>query len=717
MTATDQAQHATAHGPRREDDRQLRGLGRFVGDLDLPGLRHAAFVRSPQAHARITSLDLSALAAQDGVEAVLGPDAFADLRQPQVNGLGETLALPRAALVDAAVARHLGQPLALVVAATAAQARAAVESAYVETEELAPVADHDATAPALYPGMADNRVALLRHDHGALPDRTADARLQLACPRVAAQPMEPRAALVRWDAAGGLLTAWLSTQTPARARDELAAALGLAADQVRVIAPDVGGSFGCKASLYPEDLMLARAARLLGGAIRWQATRMEDLLSASHGRASRLGGSIWLQADNAAPAIAGLQADLHFALGAWLPYSGIVPARNAARILPGPYRCEAQQVRAQARLSTAAPVGIYRGAGRPEASLLMERLVDEAAAARGQDPLALRRALAWAPHELPRTLAHGVWLDRADLPGLLDTAATRFGYAQRRARQAEARAAGRCVGIGMALYVEPCGQGAESVVLTARADGRYRLATGSTAQGQGRETAYAAIAAPVLGCEPQAIDVLHGDTGRCPPGIGALASRGTPIGGSAVLLAARALRERLDGGAARPCEVALNPAVEHEAWASGCVMVQVEIDRATGALAVQALCWVDDAGTVVHDDLLHGQLHGGLAQGLGATLLEHIAYDDAGQLLSGSLLDYALPRADDMPDAIDLISRPTPSAANALGAKGVGEAGCIGVPAALMNAAADALRPLGARLPDMPLTPCRLWQALQTATH
>ncbi|MBL8331630.1 MAG: xanthine dehydrogenase family protein molybdopterin-binding subunit [Rubrivivax sp.] len=691
---------------RVEDPRLLAGRGGFVANQPLPAARHAVFVRSSYACGRLRSIDAEAARGMPGVEAVLTAAELGPLAPPPVNALGESLALPQAPLTDDLV-RWLGQPLALVVAATAAQARAAADAVFADIDEADPEPDHGPGATLVHADVPANRVLELRHAQGTLPVQGRSVQAAVSSPRVAAMPMEPRAALMQFD--GTRLDAWLSTQTPARARHDLAQAAGLAVDRVRVRAIDVGGAFGGKASVFPEDLWLAAAAVRIGGALRWQSARMEDLLSGTHGRASRLSARLWL---DEAGAPQGLQVEGDFALGAWLPFSAVVPARNAARILPGPYRVPAWSVHVQARLSNAPAVGIYRGAGRPEAAILMERLADEAAHAAGLDPLDWRLRHAFGPDELPRQGPGDRWLDRADLPGLLRDAAALIGYADRRAALAARRARGECAGLGIGLYVEPCGQGFEAATLTAEADGGYALATGSTAQGQGRETAYAALVAREMGCAPALVRVLHGDTALCPEGVGALASRGTPIGGSAVLAACRELREKLAAGAARPCSVQRRDAVPHEAWASGCVIAAVAIDRGTGALTVEQMAWADDAGPALHPVLLEGQLRGGLAQGLGQALMERVVYDERGQLLSGSLMDYALPRAADIPP-LALASRPTPSAANALQAKGVGEAGCIGVPAALLNAAHDALRGAGviAEL-EFPLTSERLWRAL-----
>lgn len=705
---------------RREDPRLLAGAGAFVGDLRLPGLLHAVFVRSAHAHGRILDVDADAARAAPGVRAVFTVADFAGLAAPQVNPLLADLHLASGGAVSADRVLAVGAPLALVVAETRAQAQTAADLVWADIEAWPGVPDGGGSdSPALDAAVPGNRVASARFGDGVLPQRAPTAQVRVHLPRVAASPMEPRAAVLHWDAKTQRLRAWLSTQTPARARVELAQALGVPVDAVQVIAPDVGGAFGAKASVCPEDLMLASAARQLAVreglaecALRWQATRGEDLQSAPHGRASQSEGAVWLDAQGG---IEALSARFQFNLGHWLTYSAVVPARNAARIVPGPYRVAQCVAQAEAHLSNAAAVGIYRGAGRPEAAILLERLIDAAARATGADPLALRRANVWPADALPRTLPNGQWLDRCDLVGLLDQAADLFGYDAQRARQAQRRAQGECVGLGLALYVEPCGQGPESVQLTALADGRYRLATGATAQGQGRETSFAQIAAEALGCGPEQVQVLHGDTAQCPPGVGALASRSTAIGGSAVLGAARALRARLAAGEARPLTVDHVHTAEHEAWASGCVMLAVVVDAATGEIKIEDLVWVDDAGHVVHPALVQGQLMGGLAQGLGQALMERLVYDDAGQLLTGSLMDYALPRAADMPERVRLASHCTPSAANPLGAKGVGEAGCIGVPAALLNAALDALAPLGVRELDFPLSPGRLWEAIRQA--
>jgi carbon-monoxide dehydrogenase large subunit len=409
-----------------------------------------------------------------------------------------------------------------------------------------------------------------------------------------------------------------------------------------------------------------------------------------------------------------LQAQLHYTLGAWLPYSALVPMRNAARILPGPYRVDRCDITGQSRRSHTAPVGIYRGAGRPEAALLMETLIDQAARQQGLDPVQLRLRNLIDASAMPYRTPTGETLDSGDFPQLLRLACERFGYDQERERQRQRRAQGEWVGLGVAMYVEPCGQGWESARVTWHADGQVSVASGSPDQGQGHATTFGHIAASTLGVPFAQVQVLMGDTDLCPPGTGALASRSTAIGGSAVLQACQSLRDQRAQGLPLPLNAEAR-FESQEAWASGCVLVRMSVDAATGQARIERLLWVDDAGLSLQTDLVRDQLIGGAAQGIGQALMEQMVYDSEGQLLTGSLMDYAVPRADDMPP-IELHSLHTPSPLNPLGAKGVGEAGCIGVPAAIMNAARDALSPLGEVDLQLPLRAEQMWLALQAKT-
>ena len=407
---------------------------------------------------------------------------------------------------------------------------------------------------------------------------------------------------------------------------------------------------------------------------------------------------------------------MQFPVGAWLPFSAVVPARNAARILPGPYRVGSVDISASVSMSNAAAVNIYRGAGRPEAALLMERLIEAAARQTGIDVVELRLQNIVEANLMPYSTPTGECFDSGDYRAVLLRATELFDYQSERVAQARRRTSGEITGIGMAMYVEPCGQGWESARVTLQADGRVLVASGSTAQGQGHQTTYSVIAAEALGCDVSLVTVEHGDTALCPSGTGALASRSTAIGGSAVAQAARGAAKRRDAGEALPIVIDTVYTAPAEAWSCGCVIARIAIDADTKQPTIEKLVWVDDAGRIISPQLAEGQLHGGLAQGLGQAMLERIVYDSEGQLLTGSLMDYAIARADNMPD-VTLDSMVSETRANLLGAKGVGEAGCIGVPAALMNAAADALWPLGIEPPDFPLTAERLWTALTTRTN
>jgi aerobic carbon-monoxide dehydrogenase large subunit len=668
--------------PRFEDDRLLRGRGRFVADLAPADALHVAFARAVQGPARLVRVDIARAVGMPGVRLILtGADAQG-LGRAAVNPLVENLdpgAWPILAQdrIDAA-----GQAVALVVAGTLAQALDAVEAIGIDSEALDDRPETPCFAQAWKSGDVD----------AAFAAAAKTVRVELTYPRVAPMALEPRAVLAAQSR--DLLTVHLSTQTPHRARADLATILGIAERAIRVVAPDVGGAFGGKASLAPDEAAVVLAATRLDRPVLWVATRSEEFIAGPQGRALELKGELALAADGR---FLGLRAEVDAELGHWLTYSAVVPARNAARILPGPYQIDAVAWNIKGRRTARPAVGIYRGAGRPEAAMLMERLVEQAARALGADPIALRRTNLVPP---------GEFRDAADFASLLDAA-----------KRAMPSRRGPLHGVGLALYVEPCGQGAESATLRHDGEGRFILATGATAQGQGRETAFAQIAADALGVAPEAVTVIHGDTAATPIGVGALASRSTAIGGSAVLEAAERLNAEIGQGGwtkAPAGQVAVSYTAPDEAWASGAVVASVTIDADTGVPCIERIVWIDDAGVAVNPHLVEGQLRGGLAQGLGEALAESLVYDANGQLLTGSLMDYAVPRAADMP-AVDLVSCPTRSRNNRLGAKGVGEAGCIGVPAAIANAILDALAPLGVESLDMPMTAAKIWRAIHEA--
>lgn len=708
MTSASTATHAETRADglaRVEDRRLLTGQGLFVHDIHHEGMLHAAFLRSTHARARIASLNLQAAHDCEGVVAVIAAEHMTGINMPPINQLLPSMCVPDCPLLAAGWVDSVGQPIAVVIATSLYAAQSAAEQIFVDYE--AEAAQNDLAA-------GNTLLATTVHQRGERPTAaTHQVSISHQQPRVVAMSLEPRAAVVQWDEPTGSLTAWLGTQAPSRARADIALTLCMPACKVRVIAPDVGGAFGAKASVSPEDLVIAFVARYLKATIKWTSPRSEEFTSSAHGRGARLEGELWLDADGR---FAYLQARLQFPVGAWLPFSAVVPARNAARILPGPYRVTNVDISSSASMSNAAAVNIYRGAGRPEAALLMERLIEMAARKSGIDVVELRLRNIVEASAMPYLTPTGERFDAGDYRTVLERACKNFDYDRERREQIRRCAKGELVGIGVAMYVEPCGQGWESARVTLQADGGVLVASGSCAQGQGHQTTYATIVAEELGCDESIVTVAHGDTGICPEGLGALASRSTAIGGSAVAEVAREAAKRRDAGEELPitCEsVYTAPA---EAWSYGCVIALMAIDRDTGKPAIEKLVWVDDAGRIISPQLAEGQLLGGLAQGLGQAMMERIVYDSEGQLLTGSLMDYAIPRADDMP-VVQLDSISIPTNANLLGAKGVGEAGCIGVPAALMNAAADALAAMGAEVPNFPLTAERLWHAIQTTAQ
>ena len=702
---------------RVEDERLITGQGCYVDDVALPGGAHLVFVRSAYARGSVTACDLTGASTAPGVIAVYAGADVAHLGDLTVSSPLEVAEVPDYPILARDEVHAVGQPVAAIVAATKNAAEDAAGQVLIDVEPRDAFVDpHGRPDETNLIGGLEGNIALeQRWSAGDVDAAFAEGahrvRARVQHPRLAPSTLEPRAAAADYDPAARKLTVWLSTQTPHRARNELAKILHISADRIRVVAPDVGGAFGMKASLYPEDVLVAWAAMTLERPVRWAAGRGEDLLSATHGRGTFSEGELSVSPDGR---FLGLKAAITCPLGYWLPTSAAIPAWNTARILPGPYAIDTVDISTRGIMTNTAPVGIYRGAGRPEACQLMERLVEEAALATGLDPVEIRRRNLLASTSLPHTGPTGKVLDSGDYEAALDRLCDHAGYADLKQHCERRRRAGEVVGIGISIYVEPCGRGEESATVTLNPDGTAVAATGTSSQGHGRETAFAQIVADHLGIPVGGVTVVHGDTDEAPEGVGALASRCTAIGGSAVKQAAMELRERL-GPAGRPAEPMTAEVVyeaEGEAWSYGCCLAVVAIDRDTGRLCVERIVFVDDAGPSINPMLVTGQIQGGIAQGLGESVLEQIIYDDDGQLLTGSFTDYAMPRADDMPPAIDVVTLHTPSPFNLIGSKGVGEAGTIGAPAAIVNAALDALRAFGVRRLDPPLTSEKLWRAM-----
>ena len=691
---------------RREDGPLVRGSACFGDDVVLPQALHVVFVRSAQAHAKILSIEVDAARRQPGVVAVVSAMELGSHVMPAINPVLAPLEPYEFAVLPRDAVHYVGQPVVAVVAKSLLQARQAAAQVVLKLQPQPPILDWQPDASPFV------RASFQK---GSCPTTPPTAQSDLYLPRVAAAPLEPRHCAVKWNTANQSISVWIGSQTPSRAQADIAVALGLSTDRVHIMTPDVGGAFGSRASVSPEELALALLARHLESlgpsiTLRWRSTRSEDFVAGPHGRGSRLQGALWITPQGR---VLGLRAQLHFTLGAWLPYSSVVPLRNATRILPGPYAIHQVDIQGVATRSHAAPVGIYRGAGRPEAAILMETLIEQSARHVGIDPMQCRKENLIRSDAMPYMTATGEQLDSGDYAALLDRACERFNYSAERHHQSQRRQQGEWVGIGAALYVEPCGKGWESARVDWFEDGRIRVASGAPAQGQGHATTYAQLTAKTLGCDLAQVDVIMGDSQYCPQGIGALASRSIAIGGSAILQACNRLLQMREQGQPLPLS-AEEIYLSQEAWASGCVIVRLCIDAETGAPSIERLVWVDDAGNILQPALAHGQLVGGAAQGIGSALLERLVYDQQGQLLTGSFMDYALPRADQMPP-IEIESLCSPSPLNPLGAKGVGEAGCIGVPAAILNAARDALSPIGEFDLQFPLLPEQLWRILMQA--
>jgi carbon-monoxide dehydrogenase large subunit len=748
---------------RREDRPLLTGRGAFLDDLDLPGACHLGLVRSPHARARLAALDVEDARRVRGVVAVLtavdldptGP--FAIMRP--VPGM---VVPPYPILARGEVAAQ-GVPVAAVVADSAYAAADAAERVRVDWAPLSGIAAPDAAlddgAPVLLPGLADNRCLRLHWRRGDVEAAFAGAarrvRVEVRQARLSGVPLEPRGVAACWEPVAGELTIWTSTQAPFRIRTEVARLLGLEETRVRVIAPDVGGGFGVKGGPYREEILVPWLARRLGRSVKWIATRAEDLLTTHHGRGGHSVGELALAEDGR---ILALRARVQCPVGSSLQATASATALNHGRCLPGPYRVEHADIESLGVFTTTPPVGPYRGAGRPEAAFLMERLVDEAARALAMDPAELRRRNLIGAGAFPfRTITDQVY-DSGDYPALLEQALAASDYAGLRRAQAARRARGEVVGVGLAAYVEPSAVGWESGLVRVEPSGAVLAVTGSSPHGQGHETTFAQIVADHLGVTPDAVRVRHGDTLGAPPGIGTFGSRSTALGGSALALAARDVREKAvrlaaalleaspadivsaDGGlgvAGAPGRVVTWARVaqaayavgggvrgeapglestryfrpEGELWSAGVVVAAIRIERDTGVVVPERLTWVDDAGTIVNPLLADGQLDGSLAQAWGQVMLEAIGLDAEGRLLTGTLMDYAVPRADDVPHA-EVLHAHTPSPWNPLGVKGLGEAGNIGIPPAVVNAVVDALAPHGVRHLDMPLTPEKIWRAL-----
>jgi len=774
---------------RKEDARFLTGKGRYTDDIHRPGELWAHFVRSPLAHATIAGIDTEAARSAPGVVVVL---TGKQLAEDGVGGLpcgwqihsrdGSPMAEPAHPPLAAERVRFVGELVAIVVAKSRAEARAGAQLVEVDYDPLPVVA-------SLAAATADG--ATLVHDGAAgnicfdweIGDRAAtDAAfagaehvvsLDLVNQRLIPNAMEPRAALAEYDAASDHTTLYTTSQNPHLIRLLLGAfVMGIPEHKLRVVAPDVGGGFGSKICLYAEEVVVTWAARRLGRPVRWTAERSESFQADAHGRDHLTHAELALDGDGR---FLGLKVDTRANLGAYLStFGSAVPTYLYATLFAGCYTTPAIYANVKGVFTHTAPVDAYRGAGRPEAAFVLERLVDLAARETGIDRVEIRRQnfITEFPYASPVALQY----DAGDYGGTLDLALQLADWDGFPGRRDAARTRGRLRGIGISTFVEACGIAPSALAgaLGARAGlyesgqvrvhptGSVTVFTGTHSHGQGHETTFAQLVADHLGVDIDAVEVVHGDTDKSAFGMGTYGSRSLAVGGSAIYLAMEKVIEKgrkvaahlmeaspadveFESGTFRVAgtdktkslgEVALAAYVPHNypedlepgldetafydpknfTYPAGAHVVEVEIDPETGVVELVGVACADDVGTVVNPMIVAGQMHGGLAQGIGQALLEHGVYDESGQLLTGTYMNYAMPRAADFP-FFKLGDHTTPCTHNPLGVKGVGEVGSIGVPPAVINAVVDALADLGVRHIDMPATPEKVWRLIQEAAQ
>jgi aerobic carbon-monoxide dehydrogenase large subunit len=745
---------------RREDPRLLAGRGAYLDDLRPDGCLHAVFVRSPHAHARVLGVDARAARARPGVAAVLAGRDLAGQVGPLAPRLeGEGFFATEWAALAPERARFAGEAVAVVAAEDPYAAADAAEAIEVDYSPLPVVADVDAAlasdAPRVHASVAGNLLFERRHCRGDVDGAFARAAVRIAegftHGRVSASPLEPRGLVAAWD--GARLTVWMSTQVPHIVRAGLARAFAVAPDAVRVVVPDTGGGFGQKMCVQPEDLAVVALSRATGRPVKWAETRRENLAAAAQAREARV--EVEAAADSRGVLLA-LRARVVSDAGAYhvYPLTQALEPLGIANILPGPYRTPAYAWHASAVATNKPPVAAYRGVGMTFGAFAMERTLDLLADRLGLDPAEIRRRNLIPPEAYPFTSASGLVYDSGDYPRALADALALAGYERLRAEQATARASGRLLGVGLACYTEYTGIGSrtyrgrgmvevpghEAATVSVDADGNVRCDVSFPSQGQGHPTTVAQIVADRLGVSLDRVTVAQPDTDVAPAGSGTFASRGAVATSGSADGAARRVRERLLALGAKRLEasaadldlvdgevrvrgvpgrgvslgelVLAGPAVsETEVFDlpgptfSGAVHVAaVEVDAETGRVFVRGYTVVEDCGPVINPMIVQGQIHGALAQGIGEALGERLVYDREGQLLTGTLMDYALPTAADLP-AFAVGHLETPSPLTPGGYKGMGEGGTIGAPAAIANAVADAVRPLGVKVTGLPVEP------------
>ena len=776
---------------RREDLRFLTGKGRYTDDINIRGQLYAHFVRSDVAHGRIRSIDTAAAAAMPGVERIFTAADFAG-----VGGLpcgwqvtdrfGKPMQEPKHPVLADGKVRHVGDPIVMIVAETLEQARDAAEALVIDIEELEAVIDMKAALAADAPKVHDDLTSNLCYDwgfvednKGAVNDAFAKAAhvvsLELVNNRLVANPMEPRVAVGDYEDHSGIYTLYTTSQNPHVIRLLMGAfVLGIPEHRLRVVAPDVGGGFGSKIYHYAEEAAVTFAAKQLRRPVKWTASRSEAFISDAQGRDHVTKIELALDADHNFTA---LRTDTYANMGAYLStFAPSIPTWLHGTLMAGNYKTPLIYVNVKAVFTNTVPVDAYRGAGRPEATFQLERLIDKAARQLGRDPVDLRRQNFIQPDQFPYQTPVAVVYDTGNYDATMDKLLEIADHAGFAKRAEESKKHGKLRGFGIAHYIEACGiapsnlvgqLGAraglyESATVRVNATGSISVFTGSHSHGQGHETTFAQVVAEMIGIDAGQVEIVHGDTSNTPMGMGTYGSRSLAVGGSALVKATNKIINKAKKIAAHLLEASegdielkdgkftvagtdksvdwvgvtlaayvphnypleqMEPGLEETAfydpsnftYPAGAYGCEVEVDPETGKVEIVAFSAADDFGNVVNPMIVSGQVHGGLAQGIGQALMENCAYDENGQLLSGSFMDYAMPRADDVPFYKVDHSCVTPCTHNPLGVKGCGEAGAIGSPPAVVNAVIDALHRAGhthITHIDMPLTPARVWAAM-----
>jgi aerobic carbon-monoxide dehydrogenase large subunit len=753
---------------RLEDQRLLTGKGQFIDDKPEDGALWLHVLRSPHAHASIVSIDRKAASEMKGVEAVYtGADLIADdigtlptllvFQRPD----GSPMTVPPRRLLAHEVVRFAGEPVAAVVATSRIAAQTAAEAIAVEYQVLRSVIDPAEAikpgAPAVWAEVPDNIVAAMSYgDAGAVDAAFATAAhvvsLDLVSQRLVPSAMEPRSTIAEVDRKSGRLTLHVQSQTPGSTRDLLAeAVLKRPKESVRVLVGDIGGGFGQKTSLYPEDGLVAYAAVKLGRKIRWRGDRTDEFVGGTHGRDLTSTGEFALDARGR---VLAYRVRSLGGTGAYISGAGtIIPLVLGPFVQSGVYDLPLVHYEVKAVMTNTAPVGAYRGAGRPEGVFIVERLMDAAARQIGIDPRAIRKANYIKPAQLPYTNPVGQVYDSGAFAHMLQRASELADWEGFAARKRAARKKGLLYGRGLTSYIEWTGGRAhtEKVSLHATAEGRIILHSGTQAMGQGLQTTYSQMVAASLGIPFDRIDVVQGDTDLA-TGFGSVGSRSLFVGGTAVAVSTNDLVAKARAKASNLLEASVEDIeyrdgwltvvgtdrriglfeiakrengarlsvdsegeVDGPSWPNGTHICEVEIDPETGVSRVVRYTTVDDVGVAVNPMLVTGQVHGGVAQGIGQALYEGVSYDSDGQLLTASYQDYCVPRADDIPPIAVTLDDSAPCRTNPLGAKGCGESGAIGGPPCITNGVMDALNELGIKTLDTPLTPLKVWQAIRQA--